>query len=103
MNRQKEARMGTATIQVEQSGHDDPMAFHVTVREGHSQSRHHVTMRQSTYHELTGGKVTAEICIHAAFAFLLCHEPKESILSSFDVTIISRYFPSFGREFAQYI
>jgi hypothetical protein len=36
----------------------------------------------------------------ATFAFLLEREPKESILSSFDVSVIGRYFPGFEREIA---
>jgi hypothetical protein len=34
---------------------------------------------------------------------LLDREPKESILSHFDVTVISRYFPDFEREVPRYL
>jgi hypothetical protein len=34
---------------------------------------------------------------------LLDREPKESILGSFDVTVISRYFPEFERELPNYL
>ena len=34
------------------------------------------------------------------FAFLLEREPKESILRSFDVSVIGGYFPEFEREIA---
>jgi hypothetical protein len=37
------------------------------------------------------------------FQFLLEREPKESILRRFDVTVISRYFPEFEREFPHYL
>ena len=33
--------------------------------------------------------------IKKSFAFLLDRESKESILASFDLTVISRYFPEF--------
>jgi hypothetical protein len=33
--------------------------------------------------------------VRACFDFLLEREPKESILRSFDVTVIGRYFPEF--------
>jgi hypothetical protein len=46
---------------------------------------------------------TPERCLKAAFQFLLDREPKESILSSFDVRVISRYFPRFKRELPQYL
>jgi hypothetical protein len=44
-----------------------------------------------------------ERCLEAAFRFLLDREPKESILSRFDVTVISRYFPEFERELPRYL
>ena len=90
--------MVKAVIHVQQAGNGDPMEFNVAVKEGQSQTLHRVTMSPSTYHELTGGKVSPERCIQAAFEFLLEQEPKESILSRFDVTVISRYFPSFERD-----
>lgn len=81
----------------------DPLAFDVTIREGKSESRHHVTMSQAVFEKLTGGRHTAEECIEAAFRFLLDREPKEAILGRFDVTIISRYFPEFERDLADYL
>ena len=81
----------------------DPFEFKVTVREGDSATRHRVTMAQSTYLKLTNGKVNPDRCIQAAFEFLLKHEPKESILSRFDVTVISNYFPNFERDLGQYL
>ncbi len=79
------------------------MAFLVTVREGKSTTQHRVTMTQATHQKLTGGKVSAARCIEAAFKFLLDHEPKESILSRFDVTVISTYFPAFERKLVKYL
>jgi hypothetical protein len=81
----------------------DPMTFLVAVREGKSATQHRVTMTQATYRKLTGGNVPATRCIEAAFRFLLNHEPKESILPRFDVTVISTYFPSFERELGGYL
>ncbi len=81
----------------------DPYEFDVTVREGGTESRHHVTMTESTYRNLSGEKVDPKRVIQAAFEFLLDREPKESILSSFDVTVISRYFPSFEEDFTNYV
>ena len=90
-------------IKVVQSKSNDPMLFNVTVQEAGSETHHQVTMSNETYEDLTGGRVNPGRCIEAAFEFLLEREPKESILSSFDVTVISRYFPSFDSEFANYI
>jgi hypothetical protein len=38
--------------------------------------------------------------VRDCFAFLLEREPTESILSSFDVGVIGRYFPEFERVIA---
>ncbi len=90
-------------IRVHQVTEGDPLEFKVTVQEGEGETHHRVTMSQSTYMKLTGGKVDACRCIEAAFEFLLDHEPKESILSKFDVTVILNYFPSFERELGNYL
>ena len=90
-------------IKVVQSNSDDPMLFNVTVQEAGNETHHQGTMSKETYGNLTGGKVNPGRCIEVAFGFLLEREPKESILSSFDVAIISRYFPSFSSEFGKYI
>ena len=60
-------------------------------------------MAQKTCDRLTAGKHTLELCLEAAFRFLLDREPKESILSRFDVTVISRYFPEFEQELPRYL
>ena len=90
-------------IDVVQTGKADPLEFDVVVREGKSESRHHVTMARQTYDRLAAGKHAPETCVAAAFRFLLDREPKESILGRFDVSVISRYFPEFERELPAYL
>jgi hypothetical protein len=90
-------------IEVRRSGEGDPLEFQVVVREGKGETRHDVTMARETCERLTAGKHTPERCLEAAFRFLLEREPKESILSRFDVTVISRYFPEFERELPRYL
>jgi hypothetical protein len=90
-------------IHVERTKAGDPFEFRVTVEEGTSQSRHIVTMRHATYEKLCAGRVDPQDCVRAAFAFLLDHEPKESILSSFDITVIGKYFPDFESQLGQYL
>jgi hypothetical protein len=85
-------------IEVKRTNTADPLEFDVTVREPNGATRHHVTMKRSTYDRLAVGKATPERFIEAAFEFLLEHEPKESILARFDVSVISQYFPEFERE-----
>ena len=90
-------------IEITRRSAGEPLEFEVVVREGRGTSRHHVTMQTTLCERLTGGKHTPERCIEAAFRFLLDREPKESILRSFDVTVISRYFPEFERELPRYL
>ena len=90
-------------IDVQRISEGDPLEFEVVVREGKGETRHDVTMAQETCERLTAGKHTPERCLEAAFRFLLDREPKESILSRFDVTVISRYFPEFERELPRYL
>lgn len=90
-------------IEVTRIGGDEPFRFQVVVRERGSETRHLVTMASRTSRELTQGAASPERCIEAAFRFLLDREPKESILSQFDVTVISRYFPEFPRELPRYL
>ena len=44
-----------------------------------------------------GADVPAEL-VRRSFVFLLAREPKESILRSFDLPVIGRYFPEYERE-----
>ncbi len=70
----------------------------VTVSEDDSESRHTVTVKDADYQNLAkDGEAPAEL-VRRSFEFLLAREPKESILSSFDVTVIGHYFPEFSSE-----
>jgi hypothetical protein len=89
-------------IQVRCIADGDPLAFEVVVREGVGETCHSVTMSRQVCERLTA-KHAPDIVIEAAFRFLLDREPKESILGSFDVTVISRYFPEFERELPRYL
>lgn len=84
-----------ATIQVERQSEGE---FRVHVIEGGSRSSHVVTVKQDYYRKLTGGKVSPEELVRRSFEFLLAHEPKESILSRFELPVISRYFPDYERD-----
>lgn len=95
--------MATRMIHVERIEEArEPLGFCVVVTENLSETKHDVTISEPDYRKLTGGKVTPERCVQAAFEFLLDREPKESILPRFDVTLISEYFPEFERELGKY-
>ena len=84
-----------AKIEIEKTGN---LEFRVRVVEKGSESTHLVSMRQADYTRLTGGKIEPEELVRRSFEFLLEREPKESILSRFDLPVIGRYFPEFERE-----
>jgi hypothetical protein len=87
-------------IDIESSKHGVTYEFQVTVQEGGSTSRHSVTLSQADYERLAGGLADAETLVEESFRFLLEREPKESILSRFELPVIGRYFPEYEREIA---
>jgi len=46
---------------------------------------------------LTQGRFSTEELVSRSFDFLLAREPNTSILRSFDLAVISRYFPEYER------
>lgn len=90
-------------IEVTQTRKSDPLEFDVLVSDGNGETRHRVTLARGDCEKLTRGTCPPERCIKAAFHFLLEREPKEAILASFDVTVISRYFPEFEKELPRYL
>jgi hypothetical protein len=90
-------------IEVKQTAGGDPLKFAVTVRDEKGETLHVVTMAPATYQHLTGGKHTPAKCVEAAFRFLLDREPKESILSRFDIMVIAHYFPDFEQKLPAYL
>ncbi len=90
-------------VKITQTKLDDPFEFTVTLKGSGGETQHEVTMTQFTYEKLTGSQVSPEACVQAAFDFLLEREPQESILTSFDITVISTYYPAFETEFPGYL
>ena len=74
----------------------DAETFQVTVREVVT-TTHTVSLKADYYQKLTKGKVTPETFIKRSFEFLLERESNTMILSSFDVPLISHYFPDYER------
>ena len=68
--------------------------FQVTVKATNSTS-HNVTLSNDTHQNLTNGKVSKKKLIEFSFKFLLEREPNTSILSSFELSMISGYFPEY--------
>jgi len=80
----------------------DSMVYRVEVVEEDSKTTHKVELNRDDYQKLTDGKVTPEQLVQCSFEFLLEREPKESILSSFNLSVISRYFPQYATEIISY-
>jgi hypothetical protein len=72
--------------------------FRVRIIDTGSETIHDVTVTPNDYTRLTNGKVEPEELVRRSFEFLLEREPKESVLTRFDLSAISRYFPEYERE-----
>ena len=75
----------------------DDETFRVKVQDADSASMHEVSASPENVRRY-GGDASAEQLIEASFNFLLEREPKESILTRFDLPVIEHYFPEYPRE-----
>jgi hypothetical protein len=73
----------------------------VTVAERGSETRHSVTLTRADFQRLTTSGGTPQQLVKRSFEFLLAREKKKSILRSFALPEISRYFPEYEREIRQ--
>lgn len=87
-----------AEIEVKTSDLGETYEFQVTVQDRRSSTQHRVSLKKEDYRRLVGEGTSPEKLVIASFHFLLEREPKESILRSFDLMVISRYFPEYERE-----
>jgi len=72
----------------------DDRTFKVTVK-GRTTTTHTVGVDPSYHEKLTGGRVSAEKLVEKSFEFLLERESNTSILRTFDLPVIGRYFPEY--------
>lgn len=87
-----------ATIIVHQKEKKDGVAlFAVTVLDEKSDSKtvHEVELTDEYWKRLTEARASQEDLVHESFVFLLEKEPKESILSAFNLKKIQEYFPDY--------
>jgi len=71
--------------------------FQVTVADSIT-TTHEVTVNDQSLTDLTEDKVTKEQLLEFSFNFLLDREPNTSILSKFDINVISKYFSDYRDE-----
>jgi len=72
----------------------DDRSFEVTVA-GRTTTTHRVTVDPAYHERLTGGHISAEELVEKSFEFLLKRESNTSILRTFELPVIGRYFPEY--------
>ena len=59
-------------------------------------SSHNVVITDKAYQELTNSMISKYELLEKSFAFLLDREPNTSILTNFEIQIISHYFSDYA-------
>ena len=71
--------------------------FEITVK-ADQLTKHIVSVTDQMLLNLTNNKTSKEELLNFSFNFLLERESNTSIFSSFDLTVISKYFPEYSRK-----
>jgi hypothetical protein len=79
--------------------HRTGAVYDVTIADAQGSTRHEVTVWPSDVQRYAPGALPEEL-VEASFAFLLEREPKEAIMSRFELPVIERYFPDYPAEIA---
>ncbi len=85
-------------IEVEKQDKPGGWTFDVTVEQGNDSTEHKVKMSEDYYQRIAKERCPPEEFVRESFRFLLERESKESILGSFNITTINRYFPEYENE-----
>ena len=75
--------------------------FEITVK-ADQLTKHVVSVTDQMLLNLTTNKISKEELLNFSFNFLLDREPNTSILSKFDIIIISKYFPEYISKVENY-
>ena len=75
--------------------------FEITVK-ADKLTKHVVTVTDQMLFNLTNNKISKEELLNYSFNFLLEREPNTSILSTFDIIVISKYFPEYISKVENY-
>ncbi len=75
--------------------------FEITVK-ADQLTKHVVSVTDQMLLNLTNNKISKEELLNYSFNFLLEREPNTSILSKFDIIIISKYFPEYISKVENY-
>jgi hypothetical protein len=85
-------------IAVEISLEEGGWLTRVTVTDRAGSRKFEVGVTQIELARFAPGATDPTDLVRRSFVFLLAREPKESILRSFDLSVIARYFPEYERE-----
>ena len=86
-------------IEVTSRTRSDGWTCHVMVTDDNSsRTEHDVAVTREDLARLAPGAEDPVDLVRRSFEFLIAREPKESILRSFDLPVIGRYFPEYERE-----
>ena len=75
--------------------------FEITVK-ADKLTKHVVSVTDQMLLNLTNNKISKEELLNFSFNFLLEREPNTSILSKFDIIVISKYFPEYISKVENY-
>ena len=75
--------------------------FEITVK-ADQLTKHVVSVTDQMLLNLTKNKISKEELLNFSFNFLLEREPNTSILSKFDIIVISKYFPEYISKVENY-
>ena len=75
--------------------------FEITVK-ADQLTKHVVSVTDQMLLNLTNNKISKEELLNFSFNFLLEREPNTSILSKFDINVISKYFPEYISKVENY-
>ena len=75
--------------------------FEITVK-ADQLTKHVVSVSDQMLLNLTNNKISKEELLNFSFNFLLEREPNTSILSKFDIIVISKYFPEYISKVENY-
>jgi hypothetical protein len=79
------------------------LTFDVVIGDARGESRHRVTIEAADAARWAKLGADPSHCVEAAMRFLIDREPKEAIVSAFDIGVIRRYFPDFDDAFPNYL
>ena len=76
--------------------------FEITIKDKLT-TKHIIILNDKLYKYLTNKKISKKKLVEYSFQFLLDREPNTSILSIFELDMISKYFPEYENEIKKYI